>query len=55
MYGYICQNCGAHLDPGERCECLDEKEQQQQKIVEISQMITVDRNGQMKLLFEEAV
>ncbi len=24
-YGSICPECGAHLDPGERCDCqLDE-------------------------------
>lgn len=23
---YICDNCGAHLDPGERCDC-DQYEQ----------------------------
>ena len=23
MYGYICEHCGAHLDPGEHCDCRD--------------------------------
>lgn len=23
---HICPECGAHLDPGERCDCRDEKE-----------------------------
>lgn len=27
MYGYICSYCGDHLDPGERCECRDEKKE----------------------------
>ena len=22
----VCQNCGAHLDFGERCDCRDKKE-----------------------------
>lgn len=26
MYGYICPDCGDHLDPGERCGCRDEAE-----------------------------
>lgn len=26
MYGYICPRCGAHLDPGEPCDCEQEKE-----------------------------
>lgn len=21
----ICEYCGAHLDPGERCDCLDDE------------------------------
>ena len=24
MYGYQCPNCGANLDPGEKCTCQDE-------------------------------
>ena len=23
---HICPNCGAYLDPGERCDCQDKKE-----------------------------
>ena len=23
MYYKICEYCGAHLDPGERCDCRD--------------------------------
>ncbi len=26
MYYKTCPHCGAHLDPGERCDCQDEKE-----------------------------
>ena len=25
MYKYRCEKCGAHLDPGERCDCEKEK------------------------------
>jgi hypothetical protein len=24
VYYHICPKCGAHLDPGERCDCSDE-------------------------------
>jgi hypothetical protein len=24
---YICQECGAYLDPGEKCDCLETDEQ----------------------------
>lgn len=23
MYGNICEYCGAHLDPGEHCDCQE--------------------------------
>lgn len=26
MQRYICRECGAHLDPGERCDCETEEE-----------------------------
>lgn len=26
MYYKICQNCGAHLDPGEKCDCEHKNE-----------------------------
>lgn len=36
MYGYICERCGAHLDPGEPCDCLKEEEIRRQKHVLIT-------------------
>lgn len=26
-YYRTCPDCGAHLDPGEECDCKDEKEE----------------------------
>lgn len=26
-YYRVCPNCGSNLDPGERCDCKDQKEQ----------------------------
>ena len=31
MYYKTCPNCGAHLDPGEQCNCQDEKKVAQQR------------------------
>lgn len=25
MYGYVCDRCGAYLDPGEKCDCVQER------------------------------
>lgn len=27
-YEYICPICKCHLDPGEKCDCLKEKQQE---------------------------
>lgn len=48
----ICPDCGANLDPGERCDCISEKEKQKElkkiKKKEINRMIAVEDNGQLK-------
>ena len=30
-YKYICRDCGAHLDPSERCDCHEEENIKKQK------------------------
>lgn len=32
MYGYICKECRAHLDPGEKCDCKEEKRIRESKL-----------------------
>lgn len=55
MYGYICPDCGCHLSPGSRCDCREERERERKKITQISRMLKVETNGQMKIKFEEVV
>ena len=31
QYGKTCPHCGAHLDPGERCDCQDHPENEDQE------------------------
>lgn len=31
MYYSICSECGAYLDPGEKCDCYEEKRKQEEK------------------------
>ena len=31
MYGWTCPDCGAHLDPGEKCDCRKEKKDDKDK------------------------
>lgn len=46
MYNYRCDNCGAYLDPGERCTCHDTHEKNLQMVDEL---LAEDRDGQMIL------
>ena len=46
MYNYRCDNCGAYLDPGERCTCHDTHEKNLQMVDEL---LTEDQDGQMIL------
>lgn len=52
-YYRVCSCCGANLDPGEPCDCQNEKEQQQKEREQsqkklVSATIT-EKNGQLKL------
>lgn len=31
VYGSVCVECGAHLDPGERCDCERQRAEQLQQ------------------------
>lgn len=46
MYNYRCDNCGAYLDPGERCTCQSTHERNLQMVDEL---FTEDQDGQMTL------
>lgn len=44
-YYKICPRCGAHLDPGEPCDCEDEKKKREEFFEENLQV--VPETGQM--------
>ena len=46
MYNYRCDNCGAYLDPGERCTCHDTHERNLQMV---DDLLIEDQDGQMIL------
>ena len=54
-YGYICPDCGCHLDPGEKCDCREERELEREKETKLVKMLKVEKSGQMKIKFEEVV
>ena len=51
MYGYICPNCGAHLDPQERCEeCTEQKLKDQRESERIKRLLSVGKDAQYELV-----
>lgn len=43
-YYNVCEFCGAKLDPGESCDCMERKKIQEESFLE---MIASEDNGQM--------
>ena len=46
MYSYRCDNCGAYLDPGERCTCRNTHER---NLKMVEELLSEDQDGQMIL------
>ena len=49
MYYRECRRCGCTLDPGERCDCLEEKKRKENKLAELMES---DRFGQLTMKVE---
>ena len=47
-----CNLCGATLDPGENCDC---EEQREREVKRMEGMFQTGKNGQMQLLFKQEV
>ena len=39
MYGYICEFCESHLDPGEKCDCREAEQKKREKRIEASRLL----------------
>ena len=49
MYYRECPRCGCTLDPGERCDCLEEKKEKENRLAELMES---DRFGQLTMKVE---
>ena len=52
MYFLVCKNCGANLEPGEKCDCMD----RMQKVIRIfDKVLSEEPDGQIRIggLFDE--
>lgn len=49
----ICPHCGAHLDPGETCDCYLEHEQaeaeKRKQETEQAKLFMMEKNGQLRM------
>lgn len=51
----VCPDCGASLDPGERCEdCVKEREEKRNRIELLNRNLTVSNNGQYRFIFGDS-
>lgn len=49
MYGYRCDKCGAFLDPGEKCDCQEQRERQRE--AQDKQYQKDPKTGQMMMVW----
>jgi len=50
MYAHRCKECGAFLYPGEKCDCIEEREKEKkQKELEWLMYLLEENNGQLKM------
>lgn len=49
-YYNVCETCGAHLDPGERCDCEEERERERREADVIFRLLyEIDDDGQYRM------
>lgn len=51
MYAWICPECGAYLDPGEKCTCHEELEKKKSEAEKFMPEIKEERSGQLSFSF----
>lgn len=50
MFFRECPYCGDNLDPGEKCDCRERKEQKEQRLMSL---FDVDITGQISMKMED--
>ena len=46
MYNYTCDICGCYLDPGEKCDCQEERKQRRKAM---DRLLAEEKSSQMVL------
>lgn len=50
MWNYVCNSCGATLDPGEKCTCNEDRYERIRKYKQIG-LSQLDKEGQIQFDF----
>lgn len=50
MYGYICEECGAHLDPGEECDCVQRRKEVRKRQAEAIRLVEQEGMWEQQVL-----
>ena len=45
-HNYICEECGAYLDPGEKCDCMAKRKETEEQY---EQLLKQEKDGQFTL------
>ncbi len=49
-YYSVCEICGANLDPGERCDCEEEREREHEEAEKIIKLLyEIEDDGQFRM------
>lgn len=51
-YYSVCPNCGNHLDPGEKCDCMEEKAQTKEQVFFSSHLKMEPGSNQFMMVFD---
>nr|DAT39254.1 MAG TPA: RUBRERYTHRIN TRANSPORT, IRON, FERROXIDASE.1A [Bacteriophage sp.]DAY56245.1 MAG TPA: RUBRERYTHRIN TRANSPORT, IRON, FERROXIDASE.1A [Caudoviricetes sp.] len=55
MWNYVCNSCGATLDPGEKCTCNEDRDERIRKYIKQIGLSQLDKEGQIQFDFSRMV
>lgn len=50
MYKYICEECGAYLDPSEKCDCMEREHELRKRKTEAERLAEFEGMWEQQIL-----
>lgn len=50
MYEYVCRSCGASLDPGEKCDCMEQERELRKRKAEAERLAEFEGMWEQQVL-----